>query len=386
MVGAGPAGLLLASELHRLGVDVVVLEHRTDAGAGTRAIGVHGPTLAALERSGATDRVLAEAARIPRGIARARGRTLGEVRFDRLRARYPFVAAVPQSVTEAAVGVGGPRPLRGVEVLAVTMRPDRVILTARTDAGEIEFGARATVVASGAAGRELASPLGRARRRAYEDRYLMTDLLDAPGQPGDTAIITLDPEGVLESFPLPCGGRRLVAWDREDGPDPDRSAEEATVRLRRAVAERGGEPQLAARIESATTFGIRRVLLDRMRYGRAFVIGDAAHEVSPIGGQGMNLGLLDAATLAPILARRLRGEDMASEFERWERNRLASARTAARLAGLNTALGRGRSRMAIGAMAPTVAAALSTPLAQLAARAYAMGFDGWGSWTRNRNS
>uniref|UniRef100_UPI0020297194 FAD-dependent oxidoreductase n=1 Tax=Caballeronia sp. INML5 TaxID=2921750 RepID=UPI0020297194 len=81
-------------------IDVAVLERRADSAPGTRAIGVHPPTLLALEASGAAEQILARAARIPRGIARTRDRQLGEVRFDRTGARFPFVAAVPQAVTE----------------------------------------------------------------------------------------------------------------------------------------------------------------------------------------------------------------------------------------------------------------------------------------------
>ena len=50
----------------------------------------------------------------------------------------------------------------------------------------------------------------------------------------------------------------------------------------------------------------------------------------------MNLGLLDAATLAPVLSRCLSGDATTRELDRWERTRLASARTAARLAHLKT--------------------------------------------------
>ena len=82
VVGAGPTGLLLASELQRQGISVGLLERRADPWPGTRAIGVHAPVLAALEASGATERILSEATRVTRGIARSGERTLGEVRFD----------------------------------------------------------------------------------------------------------------------------------------------------------------------------------------------------------------------------------------------------------------------------------------------------------------
>jgi 2-polyprenyl-6-methoxyphenol hydroxylase-like FAD-dependent oxidoreductase len=75
--------------------------------------------------------------------------------------------------------------------------------------------------------------------------------------------------------------------------------------------------------------------------GRTILIGDAAHEVSPIGGQGMNLGLLDALALAPILAAALdTGGGMAAPLRCFERTRLRAAATAVRQSEINMALGR----------------------------------------------
>ncbi|MEJ6490619.1 NAD(P)/FAD-dependent oxidoreductase [Leucobacter sp. USCH14] len=392
VVGSGPSGSLVASELHRHGVEVVVLEQRVDASPGSRAIGVHPPVLAALEAGGATERILAEAARIPRGIAIASGRTVGEVRFDRLPLRFPFVASVPQAVTEAAVAAGGPPPLRGMRVIGAEPTPDGVRVHAQSsDGAPREWLARTVVVATGSSGRRLLSGLFTGRSRSYPDRYLMTDLPDAPEQPSDTAVITLGAHGVAESFPLPGGGRRLVAREAVHAAKthPRRSGSDAE-HLAEAIATRMEAPELATRVREANRFSIRRVLLDRMVFADSVIaIGDAAHEVSPIGGQGMNLGLLDAATLARVLAdvrsgsgRDARGASRADRLRmrrtalaRWERSRLASARTAARLAGLNTSLGRPWPRRLSATSAVVLGAALRTPLARLPERAYAMGFD-----------
>src|SRR3954470_12251691 len=113
VVGAGPVGTLLASELARRGVDVALLEQRTTPGDGSRAIGVHSPVLAALEASGITERLLAGAVRVTRGEARSDGRPVGVVRFDRLDRRFPFVAALPQAATEEALAADAPPAARG---------------------------------------------------------------------------------------------------------------------------------------------------------------------------------------------------------------------------------------------------------------------------------
>lgn len=402
IVGGGPVGVLLAAELARHGVSAAVIERRRADAASeadpaaaalrTRAVGVHATTLAAMEPSGATDRLLAHARRVHEGEARRAGRTLGVVRFDRLRTRHPYVATLPQPETEAAVAEtaadwGAPAPDRGVAVTALAPHGDRVDVRLADGTARA---ARIVVVAGGVRARGLL-PLA-ARMRRYPDRYLMTDCTDN-GPDGDRAVVHLDARGVLESFPLPAGRRRYVAWvgPGDDGAPADR--------LREAVATRTASDAAASAVGDATAFGVARSGLAAMRSGRLIAIGDTAHEVSPIGGQGMNLGLIDAVTLAPLLARWVRAEsrasgrairstapgagvgagrspatvpaDVAGPLAAWERARLAAASRAGRIAGVNTALGRPARPVAVAG----VRAALATPAAGLLARAYAMGFD-----------
>ncbi|RZI81981.1 MAG: FAD-dependent monooxygenase [Microbacterium sp.] len=249
-------------------------------------------------------------------------------------------------------------------------RGDRVEVQAEHGGSMTTVSARLVVLATGAAGRALAPDGWAVGTHRYPDRYLMADVDDPTGAFADTAVITLDAAGVVESFPLPGGRRRLVAW-------VPRSAEADDAQLRSAVASRTGQVRLAAQIADAevSSFGIRRSLAAKLRTGRVFGVGDAVHEVSPIGGQGMNLGLLDAVTLAPLLVEWLSRGEPVSALARWERHRLASARIAARLAGVNTAVGRPRG--AVGQMfaMTALAVALSGPLSALPTRAYAMGLD-----------
>ncbi|MEV7874358.1 NAD(P)/FAD-dependent oxidoreductase [Microbacterium sp. NPDC089188] len=359
VVGAGPVGLALAADLRTRGVAVEVVERRADPGAGTRAIGIHSPALELLEASGATEGIRQRAVRISRGEARADGRLLAGIRFDRLRARHPYVAALPQSDTIEVLTALAPPVRRGAGVVTLSQEGDGV--RAQLDDGD-EIRAGVVVVATGWSGRDLVYRPGAVRTHHYPDTYVMADVV-ASG--GPVARVHLEREGVVESFPLPGGRRRLVAWaGRGEVTDADGF-------LRDAVAARTGT---ALEITGASTFGVRRAVAPALRRGRVVVVGDAAHEVSPIGGQGMNLGLLDALTLAPLLEPWVRrGDD--TDLARWERDRLASARHAARLAFLNTLLGRAAGAPAHAARTAALRTVLRGPGGAVFTRAYAMRFD-----------
>ena len=383
VVGAGPVGMLLAGELSRLGVDVELLERRPSAGGGTRAIGVHSPVLAALEPSGLTERLLASAARVTRGEARSRGDVLGVVRFERLSRRFPFVATLPQAATEAVLAEAAPEPVRSATVEAVLPAPDHVRVRAAVSGGITERDARVVVVATGSRGRDLVYRTEALTRREYPDRYLMTDATAAIDADTSVAAVHLDAAGVLESFPLPGGRRRFVAWDA--APHASDTAATRGARLREAMAADPtvvvfgeavrGEAQAGEGVAAATSFGVRRMVAPRMRRDRILTVGDTAHEVSPLGGQGMNLGLLDAMTLAPLLAEWMRTGTAPTTLDAWERRRVRSARLSAAIAAANTALGRPTSPRVDRLRRGALRALLASPASLVLAHAYAMGLD-----------
>jgi len=368
IVGAGPVGMLLSAELARLGTPARVLERRDAPGAGSRAVGVHSTALSAMELSGATARLLETARRVRIGEARSGGKSLGVVRFDRLKSRHPYVATLPQAATERALADtahewGAPEPERGIEVSSVRAGANGAEVFQADVADPIH--ADIVVIAGGGRARDLHP--AHHRSHTYPDRYLMTDCVDA-GEDGDRAVVHLSADGVLESFPLPGGMRRYVAWVEQGG---DERGVPAADRLRTAVAQRTGVAAAAAPIDSATAFGVRRALVGAMRVGPVIVIGDAAHEVSPIGGQGMNLGLIDAVTLAPFLARWAHERSAPAELGQWDRSRRRAAALSARVASVNTRLG----RPSRGSRSVAVRLALRSPVERMLARAYAMDFD-----------
>ena len=80
------------------------------------------------------------------------------------------------------------------------------------------------------------------------------------------------------------------------------------------------------RVNWFSTYRVHHRVADRFRRGRAFLLGDAAHIHSPVGGQGMNTGIGDAVNLAWKLAAVLHARAAPSLLDSYEQERIAFAR------------------------------------------------------------
>jgi 2-polyprenyl-6-methoxyphenol hydroxylase-like FAD-dependent oxidoreductase len=305
VVGAGPAGLLLAGDLARAGVSCAVFERRSGRSGLTRAFGVHARTLEQLDARGMADELVASGT----PVARLRFFAGAALDLSRLPSRFPYVLVTPQYQTERVLEQRARRAgadiRHGSEVTGLTRHPDAVEVTVRQD-GKPDRVVRAGWIV-GADG--MRSTVRQALGMPFPGRPVVRSVMLAEVRltqpPPDTLTLASTGDAFALIAPFGDGWYRVIAWHRRNQPPEDAPVSLDDVRevTRQAFGSDYGmhDPRWMSRFHSEE----RQV--PRYRDGRVLLAGDAAHVHSPAGGLGMNTCIQDAANLGWKLAATVQG-------------------------------------------------------------------------------
>jgi putative polyketide hydroxylase len=323
VVGAGPAGLVAAITLARYGIPSLLVERRADSSSLPRATLINLRTMELLRSWGLEPAVRATAMDVlPRGLLTETLATPGtELPFGYPTAEeaaphsptYPAIA--PQDdlepilldhlTTYPAASVRLGTELFGLQQDATGVTAQiRDVATGETSAVHARYligadGAHSAVRNQLGIGMEGPDQLG-----VHTTALFRAPLWHVAGERryGLYAIMHPEASGVL--LPAGRGDRWLYAHElAPDSPPGTDSIEEMLRRIRIATAQ----PDLRPRIERTGSFSFAAQVADRFREGRAFLVGDAAHRVTPRGGSGMNTAIYDGFDLGWKLAWVLSG-------------------------------------------------------------------------------
>ncbi len=337
IAGAGPVGMMLANLLGRAGVPCTIFERRRDPDNRSMAIGVMPPSLSIFQRFGRADDLIARGIPVREAHVHDGRRHLGSLSFRELDSEYPFVLSVPQhetaSLLHESLRAAGPVTLiSGVQADICSNGPERIVPSLHDEQGNRMLHEASLVIGCDGHRSAVRHTSGiRMHESAFRQRFVMGDFPDETGFGSDVHLFFTE-SGSVESFPLPGGMRRWVVLA---------GAAEATAQtVCERVSQRTGLALDAAGAKNVSGFGIRRALVERYVSGRVVLCGDAAHVMSPIGGQGMNTGFGDAELLAEVLVALHEDRIAPSEaFAFYEAVRRKAFRTAARRAEWGMRLG-----------------------------------------------
>ncbi|HEU0200927.1 MAG TPA: FAD-dependent monooxygenase [Burkholderiaceae bacterium] len=331
VVGAGPTGLMLATQLRRRGVEVAIIDRNAGPSIQTKALGVQARTLEIYAQLGIAARAVevgirATGANMWANRRRMARLPLGDIGQD--LSPFPYLLILGQDDNERLLGEAsraqGSDVQWNTELVDLEQRTADVVATVKRADGSMQKLRAHWVAGCDGAHSAVRELTGIAFPGApYEHVFFVADATaTGPMVPNELNVYLLR-DGFHLFFPM--RGRdhwRIVGIlpaELRGRSDPDFDAVIPSVR-----AHVGAELAIGV-CRWFSTYRIHHRRAERFRQGRCFLLGDAAHIHSPVGAQGMNTGLQDAYNLAWKLALVTTGRAAESLLDSYEAERVPIA-------------------------------------------------------------
>ncbi|RBP62789.1 p-hydroxybenzoate 3-monooxygenase [Brevibacterium sanguinis] len=315
IVGAGPAGLMLAHLLHNAGIDSVVVDNRShDDIAHTHRAGIlEAASVRMLAADGIDSRVLSEGHRHD-GI---------DIRIDGISHPLDFPTLVGESVwlypqNEIFVDLAAAR--------ARTSRPTFFSVAdtrlgdidtahpwvrATTAGGEdLHVGARYVVGADGSRGPCRGMIPAETRQKFFHEYpFAWFGILCEAPPSHEVLIYSRSERGFALISQRSDTVQRMYFQTPPDTDVADWSDDRIWAELQARVAGPDGFELRTGPIIDKTVLPFRSAVHEPMQHGSLFLAGDSAHTVPPTGAKGLNLAFADVSVLAPALIAAFRDSD-----------------------------------------------------------------------------
>jgi 2-polyprenyl-6-methoxyphenol hydroxylase-like FAD-dependent oxidoreductase len=331
IVGAGPTGLMLANQLGRRGVRAMIIDRHSGPAQQSRAMAVHARTLEIYSKLGIAGRALAlgqpgsganmwangeRKARIPLGDM---GATLSP---------FPYVLILGQDDNERIMGEKlrdwGVAVQWNTELISFEQQSDHVRATLKQPDGST-VNIKAAYVAGCDGGRSAVRELSGIKfpGAPYEHVFFVADTEAVGPMIQNELNVYLWKDGFHLFFPMRGTNRwRVIGILPKQFRGNDGLTFEEVVPQ---ITQEAGANLTFTSCSWFSTYRIHHRCVERFRDRRCFLLGDAAHVHSPMGGQGMNTGLQDAYNLAWKLALVVQGRADAALLDTYEAERLPVA-------------------------------------------------------------
>jgi len=330
IVGAGPTGLVLALSLTRLGVRVRIIDKAGEPGTTSRAVAVQARTLELYRQVELSDAVVDAGVKVAAANLWVRGAKAARLPLGHMGeglSPFPYALTYPQDAHERLL-------IERLGALKVTVERRTELLRFGQDLNSVRAvlkrpdGSEESCEATYLAGCDGAQSTVREALGTgfpggtYSGVFYVADV-DAAGLAADGEIhVDLEEADFLAVFPLKGAGRLRLIGPVSRKPDRNHEltfadvGERAIKNLKLTIAS----------VNWFSTYHVHHRVATRFRVGRVYLLGDAAHVHSPVGGQGMNTGIGDAVNLAWKLAAVLNHDARDNLLDTYELERIGFAR------------------------------------------------------------
>jgi len=300
VVGAGPTGLTMASELIRRGLSVRIVDQNERPTNQSRALGLQSRTLEIFEKMGVLEAMIEQGLPVDHVQIYQNGKSIGGPSLSVLNAPYPFILILPQANTEKILNTHleslGCRVERPAQVIQVQEK--KVVFNHPN--GKQEIITPEWIIGCDGAHSIVRNNLNFPfKGSGFPEGFGLADVsVELPLSPRAMHAF-VGSKGLFLVLPLPHKNQfRLIATF------PHGFNEKALTReyLENLARERTSLPIHIQTVIWASIFFVHQRIVPSMRKGSIFLCGDAAHIHSPAGGQGLNISVQDAFNLAWKLA------------------------------------------------------------------------------------